>query len=139
MKPTSELERLKRFSETVVNALPLSDEVGTALRSQLLLGIAEATSLRAVRTLVSDLLEWTQDLSRDDLSSLDRTLAAQSLPTLSLMRSREDKQLAGILQRGLVSNEDECRLVSARLADTAGGLSESDRALAEQLVADFLP
>jgi hypothetical protein len=139
MKRSAELVRLKRFCEIVAAALPSSGEAGEQMRVELLRAIATITSMKAARTIVSDLLEWTQDLAGNELFVLDQSLAAQALPTLSLMRSREDAQLAAILQSGFIASEDEYRLVSSRLADTAGPLSDADRALANQLVAAFVP
>jgi hypothetical protein len=137
MANSLELDRLKRFSEIVVNALPLPNEPGVAVRIQLLEAIGQTTSVKAARLLVSDLLEWTQDLAGDALLSLDRALAEQTLPTLSLMRSRQDADLAAVLRRGRISTDDEYRLVHSRLADVASVLSDADRALGERLLADF--
>ena len=138
MKRSPELERLKRFCEIVATALPSSGEGGEQMRVELLRAIATVTSMKAARTIVSDLLEWTQDLAGNELFVLDQSLAAQTLPTLSLMRSREDAQLTAILQRGFIANEDEYRLLTSRLADTAGSLLDADRALANQLLAAFV-
>jgi len=81
--------------------------------------------------LLRDLIEWSQGLHGSQLAALDAALAAASLPTLSLVRSKEDADLAAILERGTIADEDECRLVIARLADTASILSQADRALAD--------
>ena len=139
MKRSPELDRLKRFSEIVASALPLAGDAGDTIRSDLLHVIATVTSIKAARTLVSDLLEWTQDLAGNELLVLDRSLAAQALPTLSLMRTREDAHFIAVLQRGLIANEEEYNLVSSRLIDTASSLSDADRTLADQLLADFVP
>jgi len=88
--------------------------------------------------LLRDLVEWSQDLHGPQLAALDAALAAASLPTLSLVRSKENAELAAILKRGTIADEVECRLVTARLADTASNLSQVDRALADQLLAGFV-
>jgi hypothetical protein len=137
MAPSLELDRLKRFSEIVAQALPLVDAPSLAIRSELLRAIAGTTTLRGARMLVSDLLEWTQDLTGPALAELDQSLAAFALPTLTLMRSREDKQFASILGRGTILTEDEYRLVNTRLGDTASALSDTDRLLGERLLALF--
>lgn len=137
MAHSLELERLKRFSEIVVNALPLPGDAGVSARAELLDAIARTTSAKAARMLVSDLLEWTQDLAGDDLLSLDRALAAQTLPTLSLMRSRQDAEFGAILRRGTITTDDEYRMVHARLSDVASPLSESDRMLGEKLLTEY--
>jgi hypothetical protein len=137
MARSLELERLKRFSEIVVKALPLPGEAGVSARAELLDAIERTTSAKAARALVSDLLEWTQDLAGNDLLSIDQALAAQTLPTLSLMRSRQDADLAAVLRRASITTDEEYRLVHARLADVASSLPESDRALGEKLLADF--
>ena len=137
MAHSLELERLKRFSEIVVNALPLPGDAGVSARAELLDAITRTTSANAARMLVSDLLEWTQDLAGNDLLSLDQALAAQTLPTLSLMRSRQDADLAAVLRRGRITTDEEYRLVHARLADVASTLSESDRLLGERLLNEY--
>lgn len=138
MASASELERLRSFCDIVVGALPVGGDRELAIRAELLLAIRGASSLKAARTIASDLLEWTQDLSGQALADLDQSLAERGLPTLSLMRSRADAWLAQIFQRGRIASHDEYRLVNARLADTASSLSDGDRALGEQLLADFI-
>lgn len=139
MKRAPELQRLKRFCEVVVRALPLPGSAGAAAHSELSQAITAITSVKAARTLVSDLLEWTQDLSGQDLVTLDQSLAVENLPTLTLMRTREDAGFTTILKRGRIADDDEFRLVNARLADTALSLSDADRALADSLLADYVP
>jgi hypothetical protein len=139
MKGAPELQRLKRFGEIVASAMPFPGSAGASTHSELLRAITTISSVKAARTLVSDLLEWTQDLSGQDLVTLDQSLAAESLPTLTLMRSREHVRFTAILKRGRIDDDEEFQLVSARLADTASSLSDSDRALADSLLADYGP
>ena len=134
---TDELDRLKGFCQSVVEAMLPQQESGASLRDEMTAAIVGCRSVRGARLLVRDLVEWSQDLRGPGLAQLDAALAAASLPTLSLVRSKESAELAGILTRGIIANEDECRFVIARLADTASNLSETDRELADQLLARF--
>jgi hypothetical protein len=136
-KIQEELVRLQRFCEMVAGTLLAAAPPADPSRAELLSVIANLKSRSAARTLVRDLLEWSQDIRDKDLVELDQRLGAQALPSLSLMRSREDGDFAGILQRGFVSTEGEYQLVNARLADTAAPITSADRALAESLLAAF--
>ena len=125
MSVSREITRLVSFCEVLVGAMPLTDEHGRGMHAELLRVIRGALSLKGARVLASDLMEWMQDVSGQDLLDLDRSLAREGLPTLSLMRSREDARLAKILQRGHIASEEEHMRVSSRLADTA--LNEAAR------------
>jgi hypothetical protein len=129
-----ELARLKAFCSLVADGLLDSND---ALAPGIFRAIDETTSMRGIRQVVSDLLEWSQDLKGAALDELNAKLNDKGLPTLTLMRVRANKQLADILVRGLIRDEDEYRLVSARRSDVDSDLSESDRALADRLLAEF--
>ena len=129
--------RMKRFCETLAGTVLGPAASADPTRLELFRAIADVKSMSAARMVVQDLLEWSQDLHGRELADLDERLAADSLPTLSLMRSRQDAQFGKILQRGFVSTEGEYQLLSARLADTDSPLSSADRSLAERLLAAF--
>jgi hypothetical protein len=90
-----------------------------------------------MRQVVSDLLEWSQDLKGAPLDELDAKLNAKALPTLTLMRARANKQFADILVRGCIRDEEEYRILSGRISDVDSDLTETDRALADRLLAEF--
>jgi len=138
MARPDEIVRLKGFCQCVVEFILPQQDSGGSLRDEMTLAIAGCQSVRAARMLLRDLVEWSQDLHGPQLDALDAALAAASLPTLSLVRSKENAELAAILKRGTIADEDECRLVIARLADSASNLSQADRALADQLLAGFV-
>jgi hypothetical protein len=137
MARTYELDRLKRFSELVVVSMPNAAGPLASLQTDLLTAIAQIDSLKSARTVVRDLLEWTQDVGGPALAELDHRLAEAGLPTLSLMRSSENSQFIAILKRGSIDSEEEYRLVDLRLLDTASSLSDSDRRLADRLLNAF--
>jgi hypothetical protein len=114
-----------------------ADQRVLRMRAEAFRAIDGTTSLRGIGQVVADLLEWSQDLRGTALNELDAKLNGLALPSLTLMRARANKQLADIIVRGFIRDEDEYRLVSSRLSDTASDLSESDRALAGRLLATF--
>jgi hypothetical protein len=131
-----ELDRLRRFARLLVESVPGMSPTDQ-FRAEVIGAIAGATSLRQGRSVVRDLLEWTQDVGGAALAEVDGRLSAEGLPSLSLMRSRHAGAVARILTRGVLQSEDDYRTVAASLADTASPLSSADRALAEQLAAAF--
>jgi hypothetical protein len=133
--PKVDLDRMKRFCEVLAQTLLASPDDPD--RTELLNAIASARSMRQARMLVRDFLEWSQDIRGEQLSDLDGSLGAAGLPTLSLMRAKEDAALARILVRGRILTEEEFQLVNARVADTASTLEPGDRRLAEHLVSAF--
>ena len=137
MARTDELARLKGFCERVVAVLLPADDAGAALRNEMTSAISGCKTLQGARMLVRDLLEWSQDLHGTQLTELESALASAGLPTLTLMRSKENAELADILKRGVVANEDECRLLVSSLADTETTLRPADQALADRLLQQY--
>jgi hypothetical protein len=89
--------------------------------------------------LVRDLTEWSQDLAGKALDQLNHCLATENLPTLSLLRSREDNAFCRILERNEIRTEDEYRLVNARVSNASSALPTPDREMAEHLLASCVP
>jgi hypothetical protein len=132
---SKELTQLKAFCICVIDFL--MGKHGLADRDGYVRAIDRTTSLRGIRTVVSDVLEWAQDVNGDSLAELDARLSASTLPTLTLMRARGDSRLAAILARGRVTSADEYRFIHALLADVESKLPRGDRALAEGMLASF--
>lgn len=135
-----ELARLKGFAIRVlehIQASAVMDERMEHVLHDALTSISASTSLPGVRQAASDVVEWSQDIRGESLARLDAALAELSLPTVTLMRSKANRRFTRILVRGRIRSEDEYRLVNARAADMARELADSDRALAERLLAAF--
>ncbi len=68
-------------------------------------------SLAGLRTAVGDVLEMTAALNPSEQVEVDRQLADAGAPSLTAIRLRYSKRLAGIVERGVIRSEAEYHLV----------------------------
>jgi hypothetical protein len=96
------------------------------------------TRVALLRTVASDLMESLEDLQGPALKSLDEDLEKAGLPTLSSMRTGEQKKIQRILAAGSLRNENDYRLLVAHLSNQTSDLWRgSQREKAAELVRDF--
>jgi hypothetical protein len=62
---------------------------------------------RGLEITIGDMVELFQDLPEDQLGKLDRRLEVAGLPTLSAVRARFSRKIAGIMKRGRLRSEAE--------------------------------
>jgi hypothetical protein len=84
---------------------------------------------------IGDILEWTADLTGDEITSLDHTLKDASAPTLTATRLQYwSKRIPSILRRRRIRSDVEYYLLK-EVADGSGSQLSSDQiALARSLV-----
>jgi hypothetical protein len=101
---------------------------------------AKASTVGELRELLAQLTDWVDTLGiyPDHQGELNRVLAADGLPSYSLMRDPDGLKLGMILIAGYARNQQEYRLVRDSMADgkkfTAG-----DRTIAERVVMAYEP
>jgi len=133
-----ELEQLRAFCLHVLDFA--AERTGDDLRffAQMKDAVSECAQVAGIRMVTSHLVEMLQDLKGTDLRGLDCRLSEAGLPTLSLMRSSENRRTAAILARGKIRNDAEYRLLNARLGDTADTvLKGNERSTAGRLLAEY--
>jgi hypothetical protein len=93
---------------------------------------------RAIKMVVSDVVEWSRDLTGEQLMILDSQLASEGLPTLSAMRNANYRTAIAVLDRGAVRNQEEWHILNALVSDTADRtLSTVERQQAERLLSEY--
>jgi hypothetical protein len=140
MTREAELERLRSFVLAVVDFLSEVASVagGTSLGAQFREPIQTSRSLRGMREASRDMVEWAGGLNREQLAQLDSRLSARGLPTVSVMRQRQNREFAQILVRGSVVSDEEFRVLTSAVADVdSDWLSPGDRELAEDILGAF--
>ena len=128
-------ERLNGFVVRVLEFMRTNH--GDPIFEQYLSAVNKPLSSRQMSMVISDLVEWMQDVSGEELSVLDGQLSEEGLPTLSLMRDRKDRVFGTILSQGNITSDDEYRIIAARLSDMGKPLPESDRALANRIIEQY--
>src|SRR2546422_8625759 len=92
----------------------------------------------AVRLAVQDLLEMSRDLAPQKVQIADSHLRAQSVPTLTVMRSEIWRTIPKIIKRGRIKTELEYYLLVERLNDVTGAdLTQADRDRLAEMVFEF--
>lgn len=88
--------------------------------------ISEAINTKAaIDTVVSDLLEMSEDLNEGQIESLDDLLQSKELPTLTLLRAKKSGSVLAIVRRGIIETDDEFRLLNSFLNDATGNSVDS--------------
>jgi len=102
--------------------------------------IQKCRSLKGLRTITGDLLEWSQDVGGEQLYELDSRLSSAGLPTLSAMRSAAHRRFADLLCRERIKSGDDARFLEARLSDVGPtGPSAAEREIANRLLLAYRP
>lgn len=112
--------------------MPVSDSAKEPLR--------KCDSLRELRTAAADMVEMCQDVTGQQLASLDNLLLEKGFPSLSEMRDRDLRRLRGILSKERIESEDDWRFVESYLADVESKpLTGKDRETANRILAEYDP
>jgi hypothetical protein len=95
---------------------------------------------RGLRQTVGDMLEWTKDLSPEQVMQAEAFLRSRGAPSLQVTRTRIWDPIPKIIKRGRIRNETEYYLVMSILNDTADAtLTSEQREQADRLVSEFGP
>ena len=117
---SSEKEQLKGFC---VELLAFINETEPEEISFIIdmIKIAKVINSKAdINSMVSDLLEMSQDFKGAKLASLNQILSSKKLPTLTFMRSKQSRLVLSILNRGVIKTDDEFRLLNCYLDEAIG-------------------
>ena len=127
-----EKERLRRFVLTILEHI---DFPTTASSYDL---IRMTNSLRILRSSASEIVEFRDDMSADQISEIDRDLLQQGLPSLTQMADRRHRELRHILLRNCIKSGDEWRLVDSYVGTLDSNvLSDQERDQAGRLLAEY--
>jgi hypothetical protein len=130
-----ESEGTRQFAVCVLEFM--RDQYGGPFFDEFLTALGPPLSSRQASVVVADLVEWTQYIAGDELSALNECLANNGLPTLTLMRRRQDRKLGALISSGEITSDDDYRLLEARLSDMGDPLPESDRAIANRMLLQY--
>ena len=121
-----EYERDKVFLGLMTEALfgdTLTPEVHPLRVLEAMEARSPAKAKRGLRLAVNDLVEDTMELSPEQVAGCDAALREIGGTTLSAMRARYSKAVAGIEKRGRIRNEPEAHLVKGLLDGDVDALS----------------
>lgn len=95
-------------------------------------------ALKGLRQAVNDLLEMTQDFHSAQLEELERLLRDAGAPTISELRQAHARKVFQILRAGVVTSDEDYRLLAAVLSDVDSPLlSTENRDHAERILASY--
>jgi len=87
---------------------------------------------------ISDLLEMTKDLKKDEIFALDSRLNEAGLISLTEMRIKIWKTIPRILKRGHIRNDDEYYLLKEKVIDLADTTLDGEACkLADRLLWEY--
>lgn len=93
---------------------------------------------RQIDSMLGDVAEWGSLLSKDQVADLDRQLLGAGVSTLTSMLNSTVRRARRILRRGHLNGEDEWRVLTSLLNDTASqSLRPDERLLAESMVGSY--
>lgn len=72
-------------------------------------------SLKQLKNIRKDFIEWARGLSEDDIKELNNLLSKNSYENLDDARYKSYSEVNHILKRGRIKNEDEFRFLVARV------------------------
>ena len=130
---------LKRFCSCLVEFMSeTATDPHLYFQSKLTADIAAARDLDAVSELADQLTAWVESIGPESSSvdQLNDRLAAQELPSYSMMNTRDNRKAGRILARGLISTDREYDLVRS-VIDEAASLTDNDRELARRLISKY--
>jgi hypothetical protein len=95
-------------------------------------------ALKGLRQAINDLLEMTRDFHGAQLEELDRLLGDAGAPTISELRLAYARKVFQILRAGVVTSDEDYRLLAAVLSDVDNPLlSTENRDYAERILASY--
>ena len=134
----SEKEIIKNFSIEMIKAIDSFSEGLLPSKDEMISTVEKCKSLSQLRMVLSDMLEWTQDINGAELEEINTNLASMGLPTLSLMRDENYKKLIKIISKGKIGNDSEYNLIMTYLNDIDKScLSENEISKANKLLFDY--
>jgi hypothetical protein len=138
----AEFQRLLAFVtigfEQYAGSLPVAPDQTPAALATAAWAESPSVALQGLREAARDVVEMSQDLDGVALVAFEQRLANAGAPALYTMRIRRVRSLYQILARGRIQSDEEYRLVSAVVSDTADRLLDnSSRRLAETLMAAY--
>ena len=135
----NEKDQLRGFICEVAEFMSdLAGDSGREFASELTQAVCSSNRLDGLRAAASDMIEWTCDLTPEEVARLDLQLESARLPTLSQMRDRRYRQIQRILDGKALRSEIDYRLLNDVLSDTESSvLSEAERQLANMLLASY--
>jgi hypothetical protein len=87
--------------------------------------IAETINSKAdINSMISDLLEMSEDFKGAKLDSLNEILRSKDLPTLTFMRAKKSRLVLSILNRGAIKTDDEFRLLNSFIDEAINNNSD---------------
>ena len=107
-------------------------------QNKLTADISRVESLAELRDILDYLIGWVESMGSQSVKiiELDNKLAEQDLPTFSLMRVPDNRELGRILAVAQVATKQEYHLVLDSIRE-APGISGPDRLLGERIVAAY--
>ncbi len=95
-------------------------------------------SLRQLKTLKKDLTEWARGLSEDDIHELNNLLSENFEENLEDVNFKSLTEVKHIVKRGKINNEDEFRLLMARVEEIyADDTKKAELENINKLLADY--
>ena len=134
----SEKEKIRKFSIELIKAIDSISKGLLQSKDEMISTIEKCNNLSQLRIVLSDMLEWTQDIKGAELDGINTNLASMGLPSLSLMRDKKYKKLMNILSKSKIICDSEYNLVIAYLNDVNNScLSENEISKANKLMVDY--
>ena len=133
-----EKEILRDFSIEIAEAINALSDGSTQATKEVIPIVQKLNNLDKLRIVLSDLLEWSQDIEGTELHRLDQRLISKGLPSLTNMRDSQFRKLCQILYRGKIKDKSEYSFLLSYLNDTTNtALSDNDIDKANKLLMSF--
>ena len=136
-----EYPALKAFWVAWEERYPIEIEMPAEHRPVAVLERFEKESMSTARSslgmAISDTLEMSWDMPREEVEAVDADFIARGLLPLSELRRRYSRQFRALLKRGRIRDEEDYYLVSGILASFTGDATDEERQQMEDLVAKF--
>ena len=136
-----EYPALKAFWVAWEERYPIEIEMPAEHRPVAVLERFEKESMSTARSslgmAISDTLEMSWDMPREEVEAVDADFIARGLLPLSELRRRYSRQFRALLKRGRIRDEEDYYLVSGILASFTGDATDEERQQMEDLVANF--
>ena len=133
-----EKEILRDISIEIAEAINALSDGSTQATKEVIPIVQKLNNLDKLRIVLSDLLEWSQDIEGTELHRLDQRLISKGLPSLTNMRDSQFRKLCQILYRGKIKDKSEYSFLLSYLNDTTNtALSDNDIDKANKLLMSF--
>ncbi len=97
--------------------------------------VSDAKNSQGLMMLLGQLMDWIESVYFQpiQISKLDKMLNDQGMPSYSLMRSLNNRELRLALASGRVATEEECCVIRKDVLKN-GEISDSDRVIVERIL-----